>query len=544
MRHLFYRGYYKPFGESGNAIINSLRTLSPEIYGSMNDPVKLELDGLAYVMERLPKGIESCKFINLCSDEGIANANFPKLIPAKRRRVCYRIDSDQMLIEVTRGRSEIYDILTHLTFLIIESKKISRNILDSKGRLIREWKCLEELLSNQEKLNSKNENIALTYLSSIIGRSFDETNNAYHRFNKMETSSSLFQIVYWMGKLGIEESTGESSRLIKFSPALRERIGHHIYGERWAFEIKSILLKHNLQNRPIHVISSNLHSVLNCIYAMEAMRDKNKKNGSLKELSLWLNKAENRAYYKHIHDYALKSGMIEMKDTFGTNVGVQIYDLEKVNYESLPSELQSLAVPKKKTEEVPVILVMDYAFGEQAFELMDELLKPLKLEQGSQIHMNISSISIMGKAGILTGKKGDVMLPSAHVFEGTSDNYPFENNLSISDFEGSELNVHEGTMLTVLGTSLQNKEILGYFKDSSWKAVGLEMEGAHYQKAIQAATKIRKSIKNNIILNYAYYASDNPLDTGHTLASGSLGETGVWPTYLITLRILYKILNS
>jgi hypothetical protein len=43
---------------------------------------------------------------------------------------------------------------------------------------------------------------------------------------------------------------------------------------------------------------------------------------------------------------------------------------------------------------------------------------------------------------------------------------------------------------------------------------------------------------------YAYYASDNPLETGSTLSSGGLGLTGVKPTYLITLRILEKILTS
>ncbi|MNW22924.1 hypothetical protein D3C71_2247160 [compost metagenome] len=45
-------------------------------------------------------------------------------------------------------------------------------------------------------------------------------------------------------------------------------------------------------------------------------------------------------------------------------------------------------------------------------------------------------------------------------------------------------------------------------------------------------------------MSYAYYASDNPLETGATLSSGGLGLTGVKPTYLITLRILEKILKS
>ena len=98
-------------------------------------------------------------------------------------------------------------------------------------------------------------------------------------------------------------------------------------------------------------------------------------------------------------------------------------------------------------------------------------------------------------------------------------------------------------MISVLGTSLQNKDIMRYFLGSSWKAIGLEMEGAHYQKAIQAASKIRKSVNENVTLRYAYYASDNPLITGHTLASGSLGVDGVKPTYLITVEILNQILS-
>ena len=48
------------------------------------------------------------------------------IIPPKRRRNCYRIDDEQMNIEITRGRSEIYDILTHLDFSVcIESHKIA-----------------------------------------------------------------------------------------------------------------------------------------------------------------------------------------------------------------------------------------------------------------------------------------------------------------------------------------------------------------------------------------------------------------------------------
>ena len=106
MRHLFSRGFYKPMGVSGETLRKSLLLLRPEIYGSIAED-KSELNGLIYVIERLPEGIEECQYIHLTADEGYRNSHFKAIIPAKRRRNCYRIDKDQMVIEITRGRSEI-----------------------------------------------------------------------------------------------------------------------------------------------------------------------------------------------------------------------------------------------------------------------------------------------------------------------------------------------------------------------------------------------------------------------------------------------------
>ena len=170
---------------------------------------------------------------------------------------------------------------------------------------------------------------------------------------------------------------------------------------------------------------------------------------------------------------------------------------------------------------------MDYAFGTQAFEVMDELLDLLCT--GTDLAaLKIGSISVMGKAGILPGKKGDIMLATAHVVEGTTDNYMVENDLIPEDF-GPDVEVYTGPMVTVLGTSLQNRDVLERFQTTTWRAVGLEMEGGHYQRAISAAM-IRGHIPRNVKLRYAYYASDNPLISGQTLASGSMGEEGIKPT--------------
>ncbi len=537
MRHLFNRGFYKPMGVSGDTLREALLSLRPEIYGSIAEE-KVELNGLLYVIERLPLGIEECRFINLTSDEGYSKSHFQAIIPPKRRRNCYRIDDEQMNVEITRGRSDIYDILTHLTFIFIESHKIKdKVVLDEIEReLTRDWEKLEEAVLQNKKMSQKEKEIAISHAANVLGRSFSEVLAIYDGFGTKEKPDRFLHLIYWLGKLAIDEVFNSNKRTITFSPILRERLGHHIHGEIWADNIKEVLRANNLMDRPIHIISANMHSVMNSIFATNVLKSKFKDKSEFfiyEELS----KSGAKELRKKVEDVALKQGMISLPDVIsGTNIDVQLFDTSKIDW-------SKSSFPKTKFDkEAPVLIVMDYAFGEQAFETIDELLKPYK-EGKNRIFLDVESVSIMGKAGILEGGKGDIMIPSAHINEGTADNYPFENELTAEMFVGKGISVFSGPMVTVLGTSLQNKDLLKFFHESTWEVIGLEMEGAHYQKAIQSASKIRKSIPQDVKVRYAYYASDNPLETGSTLASGGLGTTGVKPTYLITIKILEQIFN-
>ena len=533
MRHLLNRGFYKPFGVSGNTLKQGLLILRPEIYGAIATD-KSELNGLKYVMDRLPKGIEECRVIYMTDDEGYRSSQFKPIVPPKRRRNCYRIDKDQMNVELTRGRSDVYDILTHLTFLFIESHKIrEKAIIDKEGTPGREWQALEKVVLEHKKLKKAETERIIVYLSTLLGRTFEETKQAYEEFKEPDNPNRFFQLIYWLGKLALDEAYFGQKRVIKFSPRLRERLGHHVYGEIWASNIKKNLQKQALLQRPIHIISSNMHSVLNVLFAQKALKTDKEEMVLYKELS----QDKHQSMRDKVTKLAQKNGMVYLKDRSGANIDVQIFDTAKFKNAKLPNSFYQQDDTKK-----PVLIVMDYAFGEQAFEVMDELLKPYE-ENGEKEHLNVQSISIMGKAGILVGDKGDIMIPKVHMFEGTADNYPIENELSIKDFETENIKVYEGTMVTVLGTSLQNKDILSFFKNSTWQAIGLEMEGAHYQKAIQSAAKIRGNIDAGVKVRYAYYASDNPLQTGSTLASGPLGVKGVEPTYIITKKILQQVLK-
>ena len=171
-----------------------------------------------------------------------------------------------------------------------------------------------------------------------------------------------------------------------------------------------------------------MHSVMNSFYAKKALGTKYK-NKTIIEIANDLSKSSNKVLRAKVKAYASKNGMFNLYDDSGTNISVQIIDLSKVD----PKTLALIAENKKSINKDDIIIVMDYAFGKQAYETMDEL---------------------------------------------------------------------------------------------------------------QVASKIRKSIASDVTLRYAYYASDNPLKTGSTLASGSLGLDGVKPTYAITLAIIKGILNK
>lgn len=537
MRHLFNRGFYKPMGVSGETLREALLSLRPEIYGTIAEE-KVELSGLLYVIERLPVGIEECRFINLTSDEGYSKSHFKAIIPPKRKRNCYRIDEEQMNVEITRGRSDIYDILTHLTFIFIESHKIKDRILiDESGEVTRDWQKLEQAVLSNKKLTLIEKEKTISHTANILGRTFSEVLDIYDAFGTSEKPDRFLHVIYWLGKLAIEEVIDNNKRTITFSPILRERLGHHIHGEIWANNIKDVLMQHQLLDRPIHIISANMHSVMNSIFATHVLKTKFKD-----QTDFFIYEELSRSGAHDVRDkvtaFAEQHGMISLPDTSGTNIDVQIFDTAKIDWKKSSFPTAKLGDAK------PVIIVMDYAFGEQAYETIDELLKPYQETKIKKVFLNVESVSIMGKAGILQGGKGDIMIPSAHINEGTGDNYPFENELTAAMLDGNGIPVFAGPMVTVLGTSLQNKDLLKFFHDSTWGVIGLEMEGAYYQKAIQSASKIRKSINPDVKVRYAYYASDNPLETGSTLASGGLGTTGVKPTYLITIKILEQIFNT
>jgi hypothetical protein len=534
------RGSFRPFDKLGQSLAECLINLSPEIYGSMTDSRVVELKGLEYVVDRLPRGIEQASRIILTEEEHFGDSSFEKIIPLKRRRTCYRVSEKEMCFIITRGLSEIYDTISHLTFLYIESRKIHGRMKDESGNLTIEWRELEQSAMNFENLDERQLDQAIWNLSIIVGRSYHQTRQSFDYFEtnrrSNQSNNGLFPLIYRLGMRMEEElKSSDEAAIIYLTPSLINIIGHQQYGVKWASDIKTKIMQLGLSQRPLHIISANMHSVSNILYGFEALQDKCSKTES-EDLYKFIQRIRDNR--QEVLEYARQHGLYELKDSSGTNIDCQLIDTAILAGVAFHPALNLGSW--KEIDPPPVILVMDYAFGTQAFEVLDRLLNPLSEVEDHRTPVNLKSVSIMGKAGILTGDKGDIMLATAHVIEGSSDNYIFNTDLNPEDFD-DDIDVYVGPMITVVGTSLQNKDILEKFQ-SSWKTIGLEMEGGHYQRAISAG-QVKGHISPDVKVRYAYYASDNPLRSGQTLAAGPMGDEGIRPTYMITKVILEKILN-
>src|SRR5690606_9372424 len=186
------------------------------------------------------------------------------------------------------------------------------------------------------------------------GRTFAETNAIYPLFGTKENPNRFLNIIYYLGKIAIQEMVDDNKRVITFSPVLRERLGHHIHGEIWANNIKKEMHSKGLLERPIHIISANMHSVMNSLFATQALKNELKKASPL-EVFVQLSKNENFALRAKVEKLAIECGMLFIEDISGTNIDVQIFDATQINC----SHLITNAITGKPKEKSPVIIVMD-----------------------------------------------------------------------------------------------------------------------------------------------------------------------------------------
>lgn len=492
-----------------------------------------------YSLSRLPTEVIGTDDIFIQKEaenlDGISGIN--RVDAGLRRRAVYNVGS-QLTFVAREGETDIFDIVTCLSMFGIEAEKIKNNLSS----------CDFFNSANIKVIKSSNESI-----NQYLGKSASRFGIGVNEILRMNNSlnGGLVDIIDSIVKFRPD------SRSIRFDPSF-SLTDQSKKAEYWSKEIIGMLDKY--EDRPIAIVSSDTHSIINCLSGFA-----NKNKESLLRLSEYLPQCEildygNKSNLYYLMNQLIKTGVgssileekiayedtlgVEMiKDKYETGVDVQIIDVTRI-LENDPQSIDSRIkydYDSLKNKGL-VILNMDYSFGRQGFYNMKELCIGLK--------DRIESISISGKAGLtcehMGGKKFDIMIPEyvlPQIDSGVYD-FPTGNGLKKRDFKGlfPECNVHNGgPMLTVPGTAMQSDLLLKYYI-ADYNILGVEMEASPYLDAIEKRY-MNRTLRKDLVLNVGYWASDVPLDPNATLAENHM-EHGIVPSYAINIAILNKVFGK
>ncbi len=300
----------------------------------------------------------------------------------------------------------------------------------------------------------------------------------------------------------------------------------------------------------VHVISSNTHSVHNCISPwigsnadrIEAWGREGNHPFTQDE---WHERfdlvcALARDYLEAYPDQRVErarveadSGILRLDWTAFTGIGVQLIDASRVQWKETDP-----GIPDVAPERPALIVNIDYAFGEQAEHIIANLT--------SLFGRNLASLNVLGKAGGLIGDRGDVLVASAFVeqYRDLFHAIPGPGAVDVERLRSRlpDRDVHVGNMLTVTGTLMQNRTML-HFNRHIWRCIGLEMEGACYLRPVLQSMD-RGSVRPGVDHRFLYYTSDLPLRHDANLSARLRASEGVPPLYAATREVLTGILEA
>jgi uncharacterized protein DUF6909 len=518
-------------------LLESYREMEPALHRYCQTPDVVDIEALLYFSDRLPENIYQVREILIQADvpdKLPQMAGIVRLETSARRRPVFQVGNDTLIVVAREGRTELLDLITLLCGYQIEAAKISNLLKQSELR-----GKLTQVLENQEH-TLEERNRLLARLAFELGT----TDDLLVDLDK-EWGGELLERLHYL------------SQHPPFFVARLHRDytveASHSRAKQWAKSLKACVETLECLEGPIHILSSNTHSTVNLLSAFAFSKEDEIWNWALahsehrdylkgvrrtQNLTYFLLRDWLKAFPGHLSEkteWERRTGVVHLQDEYFTGVHSQVIQLSKITPETADPRLTSHLLELQDSD--AVIVNFDYAFGEQAGILVEQLFK--------EFRHRVKSFSIMGKAGTVVGERGGIMLPTFLLKEGSRDVYdlPFGNALDREELESLGLrDIHSGgPMLTVAGTILQNEKMLRKYL-SEWNILGLEMEGIPYIRALHQCLK-RGWVSPELRVMVGYYASDAPLEVGETLAR-ELAFDGLDPTYGLNIAILRKMLQT
>eukprot|EP01022_Parablepharisma_sp_SALTPOND_P016268 TRINITY_DN2362_c0_g1_i1.p2 TRINITY_DN2362_c0_g1~~TRINITY_DN2362_c0_g1_i1.p2 ORF type:complete len:925 (-),score=72.83 TRINITY_DN2362_c0_g1_i1:14366-17140(-) len=484
------------------ALINYYKAINSALHPMCNSS-DLDIDSWLYANRRLPNNITSTLvfFITTKCPEVLSHPDVA--LPVKttsRPRQIFQTMPGKCVAILRDLETDLFDMLSNLCIHIVECKKVLkklrspalfRDLLMCRGDQTRVISILQTTDLTDEEIkglskiwpNNLGENLANILMHY---NDFTMTIQAPSSHLKLDATEC------WVKKLWFA-----TTDLLKLSPetscesipddemtidivqgsrrAFANMISPYIYVHRadimkWAAETNPKLITKHFNCEEDRLYAYSYYYFLNHTECAEERQKLEVENGILK---------------------------LDQPDT--TGVAITLVDCSK-----LKKEYCDPAITPKPATKYHVIINIGYTFGVQSSDIIRSMM--------NLFGRKIRSINIIGKAGGMTGNKGDLLLAtrihSDESFEVVNNNLGNLDTKLLERTAGRP--VHVGPMLTVAGTILQNSLLLNYFKKLC-HCVGLEMEGLHFAREIKRYTELG-IVRNDVISRFAYYISDLPLD--------------------------------
>lgn len=522
--------------------------LEPALHPLANDPKALDCGALSYAVRRLPANVTATYSWFLTDDIPAAYHHPEDLFPAipteVRRRNVWEMHGGKNMVLLRNGVSDILDLVSCLCLLSVEAKKIRHRIQSED--LIKRFQDFFRLRDLNGALSRTTPSgdpppDPKAFLESLPLS--EAEGEGLWKIWKEKTVERLYELVLHHEdfNLAVERqlhnynSRRSEKWILQISKAVRKLLGRDV-GE----------LDTGLE---VHIISSNTHSVTNCLsphwgplvpeilawarrsahpYTQESWEvDEDLAYGLLKDFTLaWPERVPTP-------EDEFGWGVLRLKDTASTGITVQLVDCRKLAGRSLDPGLSP--IPGNRDL---LIVNIDYAFGEQADEILRNLI--------TLFHGHIRSVNILGKAGALTGQRGGILVPTAFIKQSEDMFQPLPpvNQAELASLRKrlKTIQFTTGPLLTVEGTLLQNRALLNFYRNI-WKCVGLEMEGFYYARQVIESEQMGV-LRPAVAQRYYYYVSDLPLERGANLSQPLGPSEGIPPLYAVTREVLSRIFEE
>ncbi len=521
---------------------DAYKVMEPTIHSGAGS-TGLDCGALRYATQRLPSCVTKVSRIllgqseSILEESGIALASWTEVYARARRRR-YLYDGEQTLICFIASKSDVDDIIPSLLALQIE------------------WNKIHMLLAGKElPLPLSADRAAWTaVVAGLLALESADAATIVDIFSG-DMEGTLARMKAASLDLYIRNYEASYCRYRKETETWWRQIEHACPG---------------IEDRPVYFVSSNTHSLINLLsgYAFairEEIRAFAAADSVLAGLAQRLPETGDSSLLYYLlmkYEQADPSGeRLERRLRHEQQAGIRRIAAEKtLDIPTQIVDLDALALTGERGLEAAgtaagagsaagsgtgaMILNIDYPLGRTAYFLLNKLAEHLG---------KIKGIYVIGKAASLFADRGDIIIPSSIVDQHTRNHYFFENCLHVADIEphldqANHAIYDNQKAVTVLGTFLQNREMLGSFLRAG--ITDLEMEAGPYLAAVYEIARPKRYPEDETIslripgveLGIVHYVSDNPLAGRHL--DRSLELDGIDATYAATRAVLGRIMAS